>query len=97
MVANSTLMTPPPMMTRLSGTSRSRKSSSLVRTPGRSMPGIGRITGLEPAASTTCSAWYTCLSPSFSTSTCLPGRSFPLPSRQVTALALKSCSTPCTS
>ena len=30
-------------------------------------------------------------------STCLPGRSFPLPSRQVTALALKSCSTPCTS
>ena len=43
-------MTPPPMMVRLPTGSRQDKSPSLVRTPGRSRPGMGGTVGMEPVA-----------------------------------------------
>ena len=65
-------------ITRLFGTSLSLKSSSLVRTLGRSIPRIGRISGLEPearmtfSASTNCSSFPVIL-------TFFPSKSVPFP------------------
>ena len=56
MEANSTPITPPPMMLKLLGTSFNWKSSSLVNTPSLSSPGIGTKAGLEPTAKITCFA-----------------------------------------
>ena len=49
-VANSIPMTPPPMMTKLSGSSVIARTSSLVTTFLPSRPGIGGREGVEPIA-----------------------------------------------
>ena len=54
--ANSTPITPPPIMARLLGTFSKLKSSSLVSTPSLSSPGIGIRAGYEPTASIVCFA-----------------------------------------
>ena len=66
-VANSTLITPPPIITRLSGISSSLNNSSLDNTPLRSIPESGSINGLLPAARIIFLASSTCIS---SPSTC---------------------------
>ena len=96
-VANSTLMTPPPIMTRLSGTSFIRNRSSLVMTPGRSMPGIGIRSGLEPDASKTSFAFSSSSPSSEATFTSFPGRSVPVPQMISTLFAFNTCSIPWTS
>ena len=54
--ANSTPITPPPIMARLSGTLSNLNRSSLVSTPSLSSPGIGISAGFEPTASIVCLA-----------------------------------------
>ena len=56
MEANSTPITPPPIIARLLGTFSNLKRSSLVSTPSLSSPGIGIRAGFEPTASIVCFA-----------------------------------------
>ena len=96
--ANSAPITPPPIISRLSGACCSPNSPSLVRTPGSSSPSMGRFMGFEPEASSTCVPFSTRLSSSPShpvTSTVLSACRVPVPLTSVTLFALKSCSTPC--
>ena len=53
MVAHSAPTALAPMTTIRRGTSASRKAPSEVTTPGRSIPGIGSSTGVEPVATIT--------------------------------------------
>ena len=96
-VANSTLITPPPIMIRLFGASFIAKSASLVRTLSLSIPGIGSINGLEPLARIIFSPSSTTSSCSFLIRTFFSSRSVPFPSYTSTPFAFRSCSTPCTS